>query len=201
MGNEANIEKIILFQLIKKGNKEAYRLLYDLYYPKLLQIARGYIPKKEDAEELVQDVFLKVWKKRHTININTNIDGYLFRMMRNACLDFLRSKKNALNINNNVTQLEAALNYKALTNDTASMILVKELELQIMKAIELLPEKCKTVFLKSRFEGLKTKEISEELQISHKTVEGHITKAIKHLQLHIKELLYFFLFIFIFMQG
>ncbi|WP_420601076.1 RNA polymerase sigma-70 factor [Flagellimonas sp.] len=201
MGNDINIEKSTLFQLIKQGDKEAYRLLYDLYYPKLLQIAKGYITKNEDAEELVQDVFLKLWKKRYTINISSNMDGYLYSMMRNACLDFLRSKKNTLNIGDNMAQLEAALNLKALSNDTASALLVKELEQQIMKAIELLPDKCKAVFLKSKIEGLKNKEISEELQISNKTVEGHITKAIKHLQLHLKEFLYFFQFILLFMQG
>ncbi|SNY99373.1 RNA polymerase sigma-70 factor [Flagellimonas pacifica] len=201
MGNDLNIKKSTLFQLVKKGDKEAYRLLYDLYYPKLLQIAIGYIPKNEDAEELVQDVFLKVWKKRYTININSNMDGYLYRMMRNACLDFLRSKKHTLNAGGNIAQLEAALNLQALSNDAASAILVKELEQQIMEAIELLPDKCKAVFLKSKIEGLKNREISEELQISHKTVEGHITKAIKHLQLHLKEFLYFFQFIFLFIQG
>jgi RNA polymerase sigma-70 factor (ECF subfamily) len=197
----AVIEKEELFKLVKRGDMFAYKTLYRLYYPKLLAISLGYISKKEDAEELVQDVFIKIWVKRKQLDVMTNLDGYLFKMTRNACLDYLKSKSRKLSLNPKNLQLEAALNYHALSNDTASDLLLRELEQQIIKSIDELPEKCRAVFLKSRMEGLKNKEISKELQISHKTVEGHITKAVSHLRVALKEFIYFMLFFLSFFQG
>ncbi len=182
----------ILLSLIKKGDKLAYRSLYDVYYPKLLHIAKSYVANKQDAEEIVQDVFVKIWKKKQAIEVNTNINGYIYQITRNACIDFLRAAKNRLSMQNNMEQLEAALNFYALSDDSASHILEKELKHQILTAIEALPDKCKSIFIKSRMEGLKNIEISKELNISKKTVEGHISKAIKHLRMHLKHYFFFF---------
>lgn len=113
--------------------------------------------------------------------------GYLYKMTRNACLDFLRSKKNKLAIESNIVQLQNLLNFQAFNNDTASAILEKEIQLQIDEGILGLPEKCRLVFTKSRIEGLRHKEIADTLDISTKTIENHITKALKHLKVHLKE--------------
>ncbi len=170
---------------INEGNEEAFKVLFELYYGKLLYFAQSYISNKEDAEEIVQDVFVKIWKKRR--KIATNINGYLFKTTKNACLDYLRSKKNKLNVSGNLVQLEALLNFHALSDNDASSLIKKELEQKIQAGIELLPEKCKKVFVKSRIEGLKNKEISDELDISVKTVENHMSKAIRHMRLHLRE--------------
>ncbi len=180
----------IFIKNINEGDQEAFKILFELYYAKLLYIASNYISSREDAEEIVQDVFLKIWKNRKSIT--TNLNGYIFKVTRNACLDHLRSKKHKLSISNNILQLEALLNHNALADQMTSTIIEKELEARIQISIASLPEKCKRVFIKSRIEGLKNKEISEELNISIKTVENHMSKALKHMRLHLREFLSIF---------
>jgi len=172
--------------LINEGNVSAFEILFELYRSKLLYIASQYVTNKEDAEGIIQNVFIKIWTKK---NIQTNINGYLYSVTKNACLDFLRSKKQQLHLDNNLSQLEASINYAALSDDSASLIIEKELNEAILNSIELLPPKCKDVFVKSRIEGLKHKEISNEMNISTKTVENHITKALKCLKVSLKEFL------------
>ncbi len=190
MKKGSQIANCFFIKRINKGNEEAFEVLFELYYNKLLYIARNYISSKEDTEEIVQDVFVKVWKNRK--NITTNINGYLFKVTKNTCLDYLRQKKHKLNSSGNIVQLEAFINYAALSDQNAASILEKELEKKIQDSIELLPKKCKQVFVKSRIEGLKNREISDELDISVKTVENHMSKALKHMRLHLREFLSFF---------
>ncbi|SHI39878.1 RNA polymerase sigma-70 factor [Aquimarina spongiae] len=191
MEREIHIRNSYFIKSINEGNKEAFKVLFELYYGKLLFVASSYISNKEDAEEIVQDVFVKAWKKRK--NISSNINGYLFKITKNKCLDYLRSKKGKLSaLANNASQIETFINHQALSDLDSNTIIEKELELQIQAGIDLLPEKCKKVFVKSRIEGLKNKQISEELEISIKTVENHMSKALKHMRLHLREFLSFF---------
>ncbi|WP_164914077.1 RNA polymerase sigma-70 factor [Aquimarina sediminis] len=190
MKKELQITNNFFIKNINDGDKETFKILFELYYGKLLYVVQCYISNKEDAEEVVQDVFIKTWKKRKSIN--SNINGYLFKVTKNSCLDYLRSKKHKLNSSNNVLQLEAYINHNALADRDTLSILEKELEQRIETSIELLPEKCKKVFMKSRIEGLKNREISDELNISVKTVENHMSKAIRHMRLHLREFLSFF---------
>ncbi|WP_299435986.1 RNA polymerase sigma-70 factor [uncultured Aquimarina sp.] len=190
MEQREQIKNNFFIKNLKQGNEEAFKILFELYYAKLLHIAIGYVYNTEDAEEIVQDVFLKAWKKRK--DIKSNVNGYLFKITKNLCLDYLRSKKYKLSSSNNTIQLEAFINHKALSDDGSSSIVEKELALKIQSAIDLLPEKCKNVFVKSRIDGKKNKEISDELDISIKTVENHMSKAIKHMRVHLREFLSFF---------
>ncbi len=190
MKREQQITNSFFIKNINEGNKEAFKILFELYYAKLLFVAQSYTLNKEDAEEIVQDVFLKAWN--HRKNITTNINGYLFKITKNSCLDYLRSKKSKLSSTTNTVQLEAYINHKALNDPAANAILEKELEQRIQEAINALPEKCKRVFIKSRILGLKNKEISDELDISVKTVENHMSKALKHMRIHLREFLSMF---------
>ncbi len=117
--------------------------------------------------------------------------GIYIKLPRNACLDYLRTKKQLLNIENNLNQLEASINHTAFSDDTASLLIEKELYEAVLKSIDLLPPKCKDVFVKSRIEGLNHKEISKKMDISTKTIETHITKALKHLRVSLREFLPF----------
>lgn len=173
---------------LNNGDVFAFEILFKLYRSKLLYIASQYISSEEDAEEIIQNIFIKVWSKK---NIQSNINGYLYKVTRNACLDYLRTKKQLLNIENNLNQLEASINHTAFSDDAASLIIEKELYQAVLKSIDLLPPKCKDVFVKSRIEGLNHKEISKKLDISTKTIETHITKAIKHLRVSLREFLPF----------
>lgn len=188
MSDTSRIDSKEFITLINNGDVLAFETLFKLYRSKLLYIASQYVSSKEDAEEIIQNVFLKVWTKK---NIQSNINGYLYSITKNACLDHLRSKKQQLQLDNNLAQLEASINYNALSDDSASLIIEKELNVAILKSIDLLPPKCKDVFVKSRIENLKHKEISIEMDISTKTVENHITKALKHLKVTLREFLPF----------
>ncbi|MCL6294480.1 RNA polymerase sigma-70 factor [Jejuia spongiicola] len=188
MNKVASINNEEFISLINEGNVAAFEILFKLYRSKLLYIASQYIASKEDAEEIIQNVFIKVWSKK---NVQSNINGYLYKVTRNACLDYLRTKKQLLNIENNLNQLEASINHTAFSDDTASLLIEKELYEAVLKSIDLLPPKCKDVFVKSRIEGLNHKEISQKMDISTKTIETHITKALKHLRVSLREFLPF----------
>lgn len=189
MSNTSAVNTQEFIKRLNDGDVVAFEALFKLYRTKLLYIASQYIPNKQDAEEIIQNVFIKIWCKK---NIQTNINGYLYSITKNACLDYLRTKKQQLHLENNLSQLEASVNYIALSDDSASLIIEKELNEAILNSIDLLPQKCKDVFVKSRIEGLKHKEISSEMNISTKTVENHITKALKHLKKSLREFLPFF---------
>ena len=188
--NSVKFDNAIFIQLLHKGDDRAFEALYELYYNRLLHVAMGYVSNLEEAEEIVQDTFLKTWKKRK--KIDSNINAYLYTTVRNSCLDFLRKNKSRIRLHNNFEQKENWINYFALEDDVASHLIEKELEEQIKIAIDLLPEKCRNVFIKSRIDGLKQRDISEELNISINTVENHISKALKHMRLHLREFLTLF---------
>ncbi|SEB74763.1 RNA polymerase sigma-70 factor, ECF subfamily [Tenacibaculum sp. MAR_2009_124] len=182
----------LLINRLNIGDAEDSKTIFNLYYPRLLFFAKSYVKHHEDAEELVQDVFVKLFSKKEPIKVKKNLNGLLFTMTRNSCLDFLRRKKRTLYIDDNILQKEYAINYKAIGDDDSMRMIEEELEDQIRIAIELLPEKCRNVFVKSRFEGAKNREISEDLNISIKTVENHITRALKHMKERLGDYLYFF---------
>lgn len=180
-----------IISLNESSKKDLFDVLHKLHYPLLLQIVNQYVPKNEDAEEVLQDAFMKIWDNIDQIDVNNNVTGYLFRITRNTCLDFLRSKRHTLALQTNSLQQKNLLNFHALTNNTASAIIENELIDLINASIEELPEKCRLVFIKSRFEGKMHKQISSDLDISTKTVENHITKAIRHLRKSLKDYLTF----------
>ncbi|WP_276166360.1 RNA polymerase sigma-70 factor [Zobellia alginiliquefaciens] len=166
-----------------------FNVIYNFFKPKLFIIANSYIPSKEDAEEIVHDILIKLWEKREKIDIKSNYTAYIYSMTRNACLDYLRARKNRLSKEIISDQQEYWLNYSALSDETASKIIVEELQNLVDGAISELPEKCRKVFMKSRIDGLGHKEISQEFQISPKTVENHITRALKELRVVLREYL------------
>lgn len=189
MYKKIDLNNGLFTNLISEKSPIAFQLLFKLYRSKLLHFAKNYITIKEDAEEIIQDVFVKIWKNE---TIYSNFNAYIYKVTRNACLDYLRKKKLTLSIENNLSQIEASINYNALEDEITSALIEKELEEAILGAIEHLPKKCKNVFIMSRMDGLKHKEISKELNISTKTVENHIGKALKFMRLHLREFLTFF---------
>ncbi|MFD0861078.1 RNA polymerase sigma-70 factor [Sungkyunkwania multivorans] len=183
-----NSEAFILS--LNNGDAAAFEMLFRLYHSKLRFIASNYISQAEDSEEIVQDVFIKIWKRRKSLNIKTNLNSYLFTTVKNTCLDHLRKQRRKTGFRHRLELLENTINYNALKDAAASAIIEKELALEIEKAIALLPEKCKQVFMKSRVQGMTNKAISEQLHISVKTVENHMTRALRHMRLHLQDFLH-----------
>ncbi|MEO9512693.1 MAG: RNA polymerase sigma-70 factor [Flavobacteriaceae bacterium] len=182
----------VFIERLKKGDSNAFDILFKLYYSRLLHVSSSYLTNKEDAKDIIQDVFEKILNKKSQLNIHTNLNAYLFRVTKNACIDHLRKKKNVISKLDNLELRENRIHLSTLKDDTSSKIIEQELAKEIQHAISLLPLKCKEVFIKSRIKGLKYKEISDEMDISTKTIENHMNKALKHMRLHLREFIALF---------
>lgn len=169
---------------LSQGGITAFEMLFKTYYQPLCNYAYTFLQDKEDAEEIVQSTFLLVWEKRDTLAIRTSVKPYLYAMVRNACLNVIKHEK----IKQKFAGEEMALADRG--HDSVNhAIATNELENRIKAALEALPEQCRLVFKLSRFEELKYAEIAEQLNISIKTVENHMGKALKIMREQLKDYL------------
>lgn len=164
--------------------------LYLIYYPKLVRFAKEYVMSEEDAENITQDVFTDLWEKRESMNRIENMNAYLFRLVRNKCLDYLKHKVFEQRYAEKMQasfEIEMNLKLQSLDRfDVSDLSERNEMERQIREAINSLPKKCRDIFLLSRMEGLKYREISERLGISVNTVECQMGIALKKLRVKLK---------------
>jgi RNA polymerase sigma-70 factor (ECF subfamily) len=166
------------------GDITAFEMLFKTYYQPLCNYAYTFLQDKEESEEIVQTTFLSVWEKRDTLAIRTSVRPYLYAMVRNACLNVIKHEK----IKQKYVGEEMAL--ASVGHDSvAHAVASSELEIKIQEAMSKLPEQCRLVFKLSRFEELKYAEIAEQLQISIKTVENHMGKALKIMREQLKDYL------------
>ena len=160
--------------------------LYLIYYPKLVRFAKEFVMSEEDAENITQDVFADLWEKRESMYHIENINAYLFRLVRNRCLDYLKHKVFEQKYVENVqASFEVELNLKMQSLDRFDVLDIyegNEMEKLVREAINSLPKKCRAIFLLSRMEGLKYREISERLGISVNTVDCQMGIALKKLR-------------------
>lgn len=172
-------EKELLLQL-KAGKQTAFDELFRRYYKYLVVIAFRYVKEDHAAKDMVQEVFLDVWKRRGAIEIQ-DVKAYLRRAVINGCLSTIRKNK----------RLSYEEDPAATTLDQQSKVdniyEYKELEGIINEAIDSLPDRCREVFKLSRQENLSHKEIAAQLSISTKTIENQMTKALKVIRLALKE--------------
>ena len=158
--------------------------LYLIYYPKLVRFAKEFVMSEEDAENITQDVFTDLWEKRESMNHIENMNAYLFRLVRNKCLDYLRHKVfEQRYVENMQTFFQMELSLKLQSLDSVSEMSERnEIEELVRNAVNSLPKRCRDIFLLSRVEGLKYIEISERLGISVNTVECQMSIALKKLR-------------------
>ncbi len=183
-----------LIRRLKKGNIEAFNQIFYAYSSKLYHFAYGYLKSKEDAEEMVQEIFSRIWDKRADIKEEYQFRSYLFSIAFNYIKKHFRSK--AL-INK---YIEFATPYHSETEQMQEDISYDSLKVIVDQLVNKMPEKRKAVFVKSRFEGKSSKEISIEMNISQSTVENHLNQGLRFLRQHLKGetlagLLFFWLFI------
>ncbi|MGV8090237.1 MAG: RNA polymerase sigma-70 factor [Mangrovibacterium sp.] len=169
-----------LFLAYKTGDEKAFEALFHRTFRRLFDFALKIVKDESIAEDIVQDAFIKLWKKKDQVD-HTNIEGYLFRLVHNQCLDYIKLVKV---VTVKTTELEALQKYEELyridfIRDEPYLMIHEELKLEIEKTIESLPARCKEVFILSRVEGLKNREIAEKLQINIKNVERHLARATK----------------------
>lgn len=188
VGNNSSIhmnEKELVLAL-KDGEHQAFIHLYNEYWGQVYDFSRLYINTIADTEEIVQDVFVKLWESRHLLKENENIKGFLFIVTRNII--FNRTKKK---INDNLfkTSVLSAFGNESCYNSSSveEDYCASQLNIFINKLINSLPEQQRKCFLLSREENLSYKEIAERLGISQKTVEIHMSKALKFLKDKVKQ--------------
>ncbi len=181
------MEKQVL-ETLQLGNESAFEMIFRTYYQPLCRYAYSFLQDKEEAEEVVQSSFITVWDKRNSLTIETSVKSYLYRMVRNSCLNVIKHEK--------IKQQHVAheLAVSEVSHESVSQkVHAAELEIKISEAMKTLPEQCRLVFQLSRFEELKYQEIADQLQISVKTVENHMGKALKLMRVQLKEYLPLFL--------
>jgi RNA polymerase sigma-70 factor (ECF subfamily) len=171
---------IDLFHAHANGDKDAFEQLYKLYFPRLYAFSFKIINDGNLAKDLVQNVFIKIWESPASINID-NPESFIYQMVRNACLNYIRHLKVVDNLKSKVKDhyLGEELYYIDLVGNKPYILIEKELEGRIIDVMNSLPEKCLVVFRLSRIDGLKNREIAEQLGISLKAVEKHISKALQ----------------------
>ncbi len=163
-----------LIQLLKQGDESAFETLYHKYVDKVFYFALRYLKSREDAEGLTQDIFIKIWENRDTLNPDLSLNSYIFTIAKNTIFN-----KNRKKINEKAYAEYLKQHLDTVYDKTENEILLNEVKAWIDKAVDMLPEKRKYIFKLSRFEGLSYKEISEKLNLSERTVETHIRLALK----------------------
>ena len=167
----------ILMHKIKNSDSKAFRELYNILWKPLYVRSYAILRDKQLSEDILQEVWIDLWQRRHEIE-NNNIEAYLFRAVRFKAYNQFRNTNSRRKILENL--LSSRL--KNRTNNVEDSLNLKETQNALRKAIDNLPPKCRKVFELSRFEGLKNEEISQKLDISKRTVENHISNALKVLK-------------------
>ena len=164
-------------------NELEFERLFKSHFKYLCHFANQYVQDLDIAQDICQKVFIALWERRFSIDPNQSIKSYLFTAVKNRCLNYLRDQKKyrskVLDIDCGDINLEA--------ESAPDHFGMNELRKRIEVALATLPEKCRLVFEMSRFQGLKYKEIAEELGIAQKTVEAHMSKAMKALRSQLKD--------------
>lgn len=161
----------ILITSLSNGDEDAYNFLIDTYHNKLCVYANSLIKNLYSAEDIVQNVFIKVWEQRTRLKPERSLKSFLYKAVYNEFIDLYRKNQSLLSLEK---AYHEALNAIVLEEDSESL---QRMVNVINNEIENLPTKCKEVFVLSKKEGLTNIEIAEHLEVSVKTVEAQITKA------------------------
>lgn len=173
---------------LRKGEKKAFESVYSEFFGILYHISLNYLHDEKIAEEVVQDTFMKLWEIKTTLNDQINIRNFLYTITKNNCLNYLRNQKISMKHIENMKYLEMQFNYEALEK-LGNYLQFEELRNNIDRAILQLPIEIQETFKLSRFEELSYKQIAEKQNISIKTVEARISKALRILRLELKDYL------------
>jgi len=178
-----------IIEYLNKKQGAAFEIVFNIFYPRLVYFAKEYVPY-EDAKNLVQDAFVSFWEKNPAISSESQLQSYLYTIVKNNCLMNLRREKIRKEYNNEESvRIENQINISALEEIDTSAIAFQEIESIIAKTLEELPPRCREIFILSRFEGKSNLEVASELGISSKAVEAQITKALKIFRTTLKDYL------------
>lgn len=182
--------------VVEIRTKEDFERVFKTWYSRLCSYANGFLKDLDASEEIVQEVMVKIWANRETLAINTSIRSYLFRAVRNGCLNLLK----------HITIREEYKSFREREDSTLQRsheeeVMGSELKEKIRLAIDRLPLERRRVFIMSRYDGLSYQQIADQLGISVKTVENQMGNALKFLRQELADYLPFLLLLFYFMDN
>ena len=177
--NELNV----LIGKMKAGDRESFNQIFRHYYSPLLRFCVRFVGDTDTAAEIVQDLFVKLWSGREKLSFTTGFQPYMMRSVRNAAFTYINKERAHAEVNERIFTGDSD------DNDPSETLQSNNLEASYRQVLATMPEKRREVFLASRFEGLKYNEIAEKMGLSPKTVEAHMSAAIKQLREGLKEYL------------
>lgn len=170
-----------IIRRIRLGDIKEFESLFRSSYVSLVRYAENIIKDHDDAEEIVQDLFFRLWQDKEKIKIESSLNGYLFRSVHNRCLHYIEHSRvvirHAQKVSNDLPET---------VENPSDILHYKELQERIARILVKLPERCGRIFYMNRFEGLKYYEIAEKLSISVKTVEANMGRALKEFRNELK---------------
>lgn len=174
---------------LRNGDHTTFNQIVTAWYPKLVSFIRQYVYETEVAREITQDIFLKLWEKKETLATDTILTAYLFTLAKNMSLNYIKHRKLEICCNeiHQNEYLYLLTNEYALGSDTFNDVINNELLQVIEVSIDRLPEHCRRIFRMSRMEGMKYEEIADDLHISVKTVEFHMSRALLLMKKYLSE--------------
>lgn len=173
-----------LFEKIKEGDSKAFDLLFQNNYSKLCTLSVTIVKRPEIAEEIVQDVFIKFWKSRTSLIINSSLTAYLFKMVQNFSLNYIRNhstKKTIVEQSLEDTDIQIDTHNGGISEPIIEKLQTEEIEHDFKNALDLLPTQCRQIFSLCRFEGLSYSEIAIKLDVSVSTIKTQMGRAMDKL--------------------
>jgi RNA polymerase sigma-70 factor, ECF subfamily len=174
-------EKQVITQVVT-GDLNTFEMVFRDYYKPLVRYGNTFLKDSDDAEDIVQQVFVSLWEKRDQLDIQTSIRAVLYKSVQNACLNKIKHLK--------VRTIYAdEMKATAVYEDSSDSVQAAELNERIQQAMESMPEQCGRIFKMSRFEQLRYQEIADQLGLSVKTIENQMGKALKIVREELKDYL------------
>lgn len=184
MGNNTKREDELSLKALNQGNMQAFDVIFNKYFPKIKQFLCGFLDNEAEAEDLSQDIFVKLWQNRSVLEGVENLNAYLYRVAKNTVYShFERTLK---------AEAVDMLPEMPTSESLEEILFAKELEDLINLTVEQMPAQRKTIFVMSRREGLNNQEIADRLNLSKRTVETHISAALNDIRKVLSLLLLFF---------
>jgi RNA polymerase sigma-70 factor, ECF subfamily len=159
---------------IRQGDKQEFEKLFRSSYVSLVRYAKTLLRDHDAAEEIVQELFFRLWQDRQNLRVESSLNGYLFRSVHNRSLHYIEHQKV---VSRHAGEVSAGA--ELTSEPVTEAIYYNELQSRVARVLERLPERCRVIFRMSRFEGLKYHEIADKLAVSLKTVEADMGKALR----------------------
>lgn len=173
-----------LIMLLARKDEAAFEQVFKTHFKGLHAYACTMVKDSDEAEEIVQQVFFRIWERAASLQITGSVAAYLYRAVHNESLNYLKHQKVRAGY-----QMHVAYSQRGVADAPAKKLVSQELEVRFRDALNELPEQCRTIFQLSRFEELKYREIADKLRISVKTVENQMGKALKIMRVKLAEFL------------